>query len=249
MGPAYGAAARWVEGALACLGKRLDEQVETSSVGPEGTLRGRFLPHLGGKRRLRSGSPWGRAASWQHRRDASGRSAPAARSFGDCGPLRGCSHGRPRPPAQAAVTAPGLSGDSTLLKQRKTGPARRSREAVSRESLGPSSERKATLAPTEDQLEWRAGVQAGPGHRGWSDWRPFPGQGQCGPDSSKGRQIWGRSGLATDPRERPVASCLLSESHTAQPLSLVQAGGPCCVTGESAAPFWPLFHLSQGPSV
>ena len=60
-----------------------------------------------------------------------------------------------RPPGQEAITAPGgLGGQQT---------------PASHESLGPLSEGKATPALTEDQPEWQAGVQGGPGHRGCSD--------------------------------------------------------------------------------
>lgn len=199
-------------------------------MGPEGTLRGRS-PHLGGKRRLRSGSPWGRAASWQHRRDAVWEERACRLVLGDRGPCGVAHTAAPGPQLRQPLLPPGLSGQHTAQTKEDGYSRGASRECQVPGEPRASSEGKAT-APTEDQL-WNGGLES----RLVQDTEvgltgvPSPGQGQCGPDSSKGRQIWGRSGLATDPRERPVASCLLSESHTAQPLSLVQAGGPCCDWG------------------
>ena len=169
MVPASGAAPRWAEGARPGLGRGLMSKWKCR-VEPEGTLRGHFLPSSGWENETEKRQPPGPCSPWQHSRPGweGVRLCPGLRSFA------GLLTGRPQAPRSGGRHCPGLLGASTrphpaAQTKEDPGPAWRSRDAVSRESLGRSSEGKATLALTEDQPEWRAGVQAGPGHRGWSD--------------------------------------------------------------------------------
>lgn len=171
MAPAYGAAPRWAEGAWPGRGRGLMSKWKCRVWNPRARSEVISSHHLGGKTRLRSTSLQGRAASWQHSRAGSGKECA-------CRPvtavLCGIAHrAAPGPQVRRPSLPRALGGQHTptscCSNKGGPGPAWPSRDAVSRESLGPSSEGKATPALTEDQPEWRAGVQAGPGHRGWSD--------------------------------------------------------------------------------